>query len=86
MFEVGKTYETKKGTQETCIAVTDTFAFMQSCQTGTPYTWTHDGKSYSLGSSYDIIMPAREFWIYEGMVTDVYHANAIHVREVLPEC
>ena len=85
MFEVGKTYETKAGTQETCIAVTDKFAFMQSNPDGTPYTWTHDGKSYSLGPKYDIIMPARDFWIYNGYASEIYNPSpaAIHVREVL---
>ena len=54
MLEVGKTYETKAGTSETCIAVSDKFAFMQSHPNGSPYAWTHDGKSYSLGARYDI--------------------------------
>jgi hypothetical protein len=83
MFEVGKTYETKLNGEYTCIAVSEKFAFLQAYETSEPYAWTHDGKSMSLSSEWDIKLKPREFWIYNGMVTDVYHANAIHVREVL---
>jgi hypothetical protein len=83
MFEVGKKYQTKEEGEFECIAVTDTHAWMKLCTTSPAYVWTQEGKSVSLNDQWDIKPQSREFWIYEGMVTDVYHANAIHVREVL---
>ena len=87
MFEVGKTYTAKNGHKYTCIAVNDTHAWMTSHERGVGYVWTYDGKSLSLSDEYDIIMPAREYWI--GPVSMLVYAypvpGAIHVREVLPE-
>jgi hypothetical protein len=83
MFEVGKKYDTKANGEFECIAVTETHAWMRSGDKSTGYVWTQEGKAVSLNSGWDIKPQPREFWIYEGMVTDVYHANAIHVREVI---
>ena len=86
MFEVGKTYETKKHGEFKCIAVSDTHAWMNSGKTSPAYVWTHNGKSTSLSKEYDIIMPAREYWICDiGCVYGYPVPGAIHVREVLPE-
>lgn len=85
MFEVGKTYETKLHGAFECIAVAETHAWLKTGTHGTAYVWTQEGKSYSLGPKYDIIMPAREFWIYNGYASAIYNPSpaAIHVREVL---
>ena len=85
MFEVGKTYETKAHGEFECIAVTETHAWMRRGDTETAYVWTQEGKSVSLNGDYDIIMPARDFWIYNGYASAIYNPSpaAIHVREVL---
>jgi len=83
MFEVGKTYETKKHGEFECIAVAENHAWLKTGTHGSAYVWTQKGKSVSLNDEWDIKPKPRDFWIYEGMVTDVYHAKAIHVREVL---
>ena len=85
MFEVGKTYETKNNVEFECIAVTDTHAWMKTGGWNVAYVWTKKGKSLSLGDKYDIIMPARDFWIYNGYASEIYNPShaAIHVREVL---
>lgn len=87
MFRVGKTYETKKHGEFKCIAVSDTHAWMTIHESGVGYVWTYDGKSLSLSDEYDIIMPAREYWIVPvSMFAYAYPVpGAIHVREVLPE-
>jgi hypothetical protein len=83
MFEVGKKYETKNNGEFECIAVTETHAWMKSDENQTAYVWTQEGKSVSLNRDWDIKPQPREYWIYNGYATEVCHANAIHVREVL---
>lgn len=83
MFEVGKTYDTKDNGSFECIAFTETHAWLKGGDRETAYVWTQGGLSLSLGTPYDIKPTPREFWIYNGYVTEVYHANSIHVREVL---
>ena len=86
MFEVGKTYETKKHGEFKCIAVSDTHAWMNSGKTNPAYVWTHNGKSTSLSEEYDVIMIAREYWICDlGCVYGYPVPGTIHFREVLPE-
>jgi len=84
-LEAGNFYTAKDGYQYECIATTDEFAWLKATENTTAYVWTIDGKSVSLSAEYDIINPPREYWIYNGYATEVYHANAIHVREVMPE-
>lgn len=87
MFEIGETYTAKNGYKFECIAVKDTLAWMKGAGGSPAYVWTQDGKSISLSREYNIPKPAREFWINSvtGLVSDFHVADAIHVREVLPE-
>ena len=85
MFEVGKTYTAANGHKYTCIAVNDTHAWLSSSANTTAYVWNQNGKS-TLGQQWDIIIPAREYWICDlGCVYGYPVPGAIHVREVLPE-
>ena len=92
MFEVGKKYTAKNGSDYECIVVTDTHAWLKGGDNQTAYVWSNDGKAVSLGGEYNIKPAAREFWIHRD-IGDKWMAKeskpfcrwdeVIHVREVI---